>query len=47
MMSLPIPLAAGVAYNASILLDPAAGAVLMALSTIIMAINIRLHPVAC
>jgi Cu2+-exporting ATPase len=36
-----IPLAAGVAYNAGILLDPAAGAALMALSTIIVAINAR------
>jgi Cu2+-exporting ATPase len=36
-----IPLAAGVAYTAGILLDPAAGAALMALSTIIVAINAR------
>jgi len=36
-----IPLAAGVAYPAGILLDPAAGAALMALSTIIVAINAR------
>lgn len=36
-----IPLAAGVAYSAGILLDPAAGAALMALSTIIVAINAR------
>lgn len=36
-----IPLAAGVAYGAGILLDPAAGAALMALSTIIVAINAR------
>jgi len=36
-----IPLAAGVAYSAGILLDPAVGAALMALSTIIVAINAR------
>jgi Cu2+-exporting ATPase len=36
-----IPLAAGVAYSAGILLDPAAGAALMAISTIIVAINAR------
>jgi Cu2+-exporting ATPase len=36
-----IPLAAGVAYSAGILLDPAAGAALMALSTIIVAINAK------
>ncbi len=36
-----IPLAAGVAYRAGILLDPAAGAALMAISTIIVAINAR------
>ena len=36
-----IPLAAGVAYGAGIVLDPAAGAALMALSTIIVAINAR------
>ncbi len=36
-----IPLAAGVAYGAGILLDPAIGAALMALSTIIVAINAR------
>jgi Cu2+-exporting ATPase len=36
-----LPLAAGVAYSAGILLDPAAGAALMALSTIIVAINAR------
>ncbi len=34
-----IPLAAGVAYSAGILLDPALGAALMAVSTIIVAIN--------
>jgi Cu2+-exporting ATPase len=36
-----IPLAAGVAYSVGIVLDPAAGAALMALSTIIVAINAR------
>jgi Cu2+-exporting ATPase len=36
-----IPLAAGAAYSAGVLLDPAAGAALMALSTIIVAINAR------
>ena len=37
-----IPLAAGVLYQAGILLSPAAGAVLMSLSTVIVAINARL-----
>ncbi len=36
-----IPLAAGVAYAAGIILDPALGAALMAASTIIVAINAR------
>ncbi|AGB49481.1 copper/silver-translocating P-type ATPase,heavy metal-translocating P-type ATPase, Cd/Co/Hg/Pb/Zn-transporting [Methanomethylovorans hollandica DSM 15978] len=36
-----IPLAAGVLYNQGILLSPAVGAVLMSLSTIIVAINAR------
>jgi P-type Cu2+ transporter len=36
-----IPLAAGAAYSLGILLDPAVGAALMALSTIIVAINAR------
>jgi Cu2+-exporting ATPase len=36
-----IPLAAGVAYGVGILLDPAVGAALMAISTIIVAINAR------
>jgi P-type Cu2+ transporter len=36
-----IPLAAGVAYNIGVTLDPAVGAALMALSTIIVAINAR------
>ena len=39
---LAIPLAAGVAYGAGILLEPAAGAALMAVSTIIVAVNARL-----
>jgi Cu2+-exporting ATPase len=34
-----LPLAGGVLYNLGILLSPAAGAVLMSLSTIIVAIN--------
>ena len=37
-----IPLAAGVAYNAGILLSPAIGAAVMSLSTIIVAVNARL-----
>jgi Cu2+-exporting ATPase len=37
-----IPLAAGVAYGAGILLEPAAGAALMALSTIVVAVNARI-----
>jgi Cu2+-exporting ATPase len=36
-----IPLAAGVLYSAGILLSPAAGAALMALSTVIVAVNAR------
>jgi Cu2+-exporting ATPase len=36
-----IPLAAGVAYSAGVVLDPAVGAALMAISTIIVAINAR------
>jgi len=36
-----IPLAAGVLYNAGIILSPAAGALLMSLSTVIVAINAR------
>ena len=36
-----IPLAAGVLYSYGILLSPAMGAVLMSLSTIIVAINAR------
>jgi len=37
-----IPLAAGVLYNSGILLSPAMGAVLMSLSTVIVAINARI-----
>ncbi|MHA2150075.1 MAG: copper-translocating P-type ATPase [Candidatus Thorarchaeota archaeon] len=37
-----IPLAAGVLYSAGLLLSPAVGAVLMSLSTVIVAINARL-----
>jgi Cu2+-exporting ATPase len=36
-----IPLAAGVLYNYGVLLSPALGAVLMSLSTVIVAINAR------
>ncbi|MFA5386734.1 MAG: copper-translocating P-type ATPase [Candidatus Paceibacterota bacterium] len=39
---LAIPLAAGVLYNFGILLNPATGAILMSLSTVIVAINARL-----
>ena len=39
---LAIPLAAGVLYSQGILLSPAVGAVLMSLSTIIVAINAQL-----
>lgn len=39
---LAIPLAAGVLYNWGIMLSPAAGAVLMSLSTIVVAINAKL-----
>ncbi|MEE8550822.1 MAG: HAD-IC family P-type ATPase, partial [Gemmatimonadota bacterium] len=37
-----IPLAAGVLFRAGILLSPAVGAILMSLSTVIVAINARL-----
>ena len=37
-----IPLAAGVLYKFGILLSPAMGAVLMSLSTVIVAVNARL-----
>ncbi|MFD1927108.1 copper-translocating P-type ATPase [Sporosarcina siberiensis] len=39
---LAIPLAAGVLYNYGIVLSPAVGAILMSLSTVIVAINARL-----
>ena len=39
---LAIPLAAGVLYNYGIMLSPAFGAVLMSLSTIVVAINAKL-----
>ncbi|MFX6250151.1 hypothetical protein ABTF88_19175, partial [Acinetobacter baumannii] len=34
-----LPLAAGVLYNQGVLLSPAAGAVLMTVSTVVVAIN--------
>jgi len=37
-----IPLAAGVSFNAGIVLSPEVGAILMSLSTVIVAINARL-----
>ena len=37
-----LSLAAGVLYNQDILLDPAAGAVLMTVSTVVVAINASL-----
>lgn len=37
-----IPLAAGVLYNMGIVLSPAAGAALMSLSTVIVAINAKM-----
>ncbi|MBN1192909.1 MAG: copper-translocating P-type ATPase [Coriobacteriia bacterium] len=37
-----IPLAAGVGYSAAIVLSPAAGAVLMSLSTVVVAVNARM-----
>ncbi len=40
--AIAMPLAAGVLYSSGILLSPAAGAVLMSLSTIIVALNSRL-----
>jgi len=39
---LAIPLAAGILYNQGIIISPAVGAVLMSLSTVIVAINARL-----
>lgn len=41
-----IPLAAGVLYGLGILLSPALGALLMSLSTVIVAINARLLKVS-
>jgi Cu2+-exporting ATPase len=40
--AITIPLAAGVLYPFGILLSPAVGAVVMSLSTVIVAINARL-----
>jgi Cu2+-exporting ATPase len=40
--ALAIPLAAGILYSYGILLSPAAGAILMSASTVIVAINARL-----
>ena len=37
-----LPLAAGVLYNAGIMLSPAMGAVLMSLSTVVVAVNARM-----
>jgi Cu2+-exporting ATPase len=37
-----LPLAAGILYNQGILVSPAIGALLMSLSTVIVAINARL-----
>jgi Cu2+-exporting ATPase len=42
-----IPLAAGVLYSVGVVLSPAAGAALMALSTVIVAINARFLHVEC
>jgi Cu2+-exporting ATPase len=39
---LAIPLAAGVLFTAGVVLSPATGAVLMSLSTVIVAINAQL-----
>ncbi len=40
--AIAIPLAAGILYNVGVLLSPAVGAILMSLSTVIVAINARL-----
>jgi Cu2+-exporting ATPase len=40
--AIAIPLAAGILYGYGILLSPAAGAILMSVSTVIVAINARL-----
>jgi Cu2+-exporting ATPase len=37
-----IPLAAGVLYSAGVVLSPEVGAILMSLSTVIVAVNARL-----
>ena len=37
-----LPLAAGVLYSAGIMLSPAMGAVLMSVSTVVVAINARM-----
>jgi P-type Cu2+ transporter len=37
-----LPLAAGILYNAGVMLSPAAGAVLMSVSTVVVAINARM-----
>ena len=37
-----LPLAAGILYDAGVLLSPAAGAVLMSVSTVVVAINARM-----
>jgi Cu2+-exporting ATPase len=37
-----LPLAAGILYNAGIMLSPAMGAVLMSVSTVVVAINARM-----
>jgi P-type Cu2+ transporter len=37
-----LPLAAGILYNAGVVLSPAAGAILMSVSTVVVAINARL-----
>jgi Cu2+-exporting ATPase len=37
-----LPLAAGVLFNAGIMLSPAMGAVLMSVSTVVVAINARM-----
>ena len=41
-LAIALPLAAGVLYKWNIMLSPAAGAVLMSLSTVIVAINAKM-----
>ena len=41
-ITLPVPLASGVLYKWGIMLSPAAGAVLMSVSTIVVAINSKM-----